>query len=145
MKKSLCKDLHNSRKCSRLIFCNQLTKYSLFLLSLWAMIKHRTKNSYSITVRSCCRAHLTLFISAHPFFISRCSLKTNQLHCARLTFFHRTVSKQKAIWRNLTVSQYFKPVVKMDSQTGKNFCYSKVYAVMLIFHSRRMLLSFLWE
>ena len=30
---------HSNSICSRLIFCNQLIKYSMFLVSLWAMIK----------------------------------------------------------------------------------------------------------
>ena len=53
-------------------------------------------------------------------------------------FLHGAVSKQKTIWRNLTVSQYFRPVIKMGSQTGKTFCDRKLSAVMLIFHSRRI-------
>ena len=49
--------------------------------------KYRRKNSHSITVRSCFRTHLTLFIygvcrSVHPSFVNGVSLKTYQLFCA---------------------------------------------------------------
>ena len=34
-------------------------------------------------------------------------------------YFHRTVCKQKYVLRNLTVSQYFRAVVKMGRKRGK--------------------------
>ena len=77
------------------------------------MIKHGTKNFNSVTVRSCCRTHLT----AHPFFISQC-LFQNETITLWLTNFY---FKQKDFFINLTVSQYFRPVVKMGTKPGKTF------------------------
>ena len=60
--------------------------------------------------------------------------------CLTDFYFHRKVCRQKNIWRNLTVSQYFRVVVKMAPKPGKNFgCYSKETAVVLISHCRAML------
>ena len=87
--------------------CSILIKYSLCLLSLSAMIKHRAKNSHNITVLSCCRTHLNQFLTHHSF-ISCCLWKTNQLLCAWPTFiFIGQFSKQNNFWRNLTLSQYY--------------------------------------
>ena len=77
---------------------------------------------------SYCRSHLTLFISAQI-----CSTD-----CFTDCYFHRTICKQKIISTNLTVSQYFRPVVNWF-QTEKNFGYSKVTFVVLISHFRGML------
>ena len=48
--------------CSKLIFFNQPITYSMFTPSLWAIII-TGERTHTITVRSCCRTHLTLFIS----------------------------------------------------------------------------------
>ena len=39
--------------------------------------------------------------------------------CLTDFYFHRAVCKQKSIWRHLTVSQYFRPVVKMGPKRGE--------------------------
>ena len=58
--------------------------------------------------------------SARPSFISWCLLKNEPITlCFTDFYFHRTVCKQKNIWRNLTVSQYLRPVVKVGPQPGK--------------------------
>ena len=109
--------------CSRLIFSKQLIKYSL--LNNHLQWYQRKKNSHSITVRSCCHTHLILFIlevsrSAHLSSISRCLLKNESVTlCLTEFYFQRTVCKQKNIWRNLAVSQYFRPVFKMGAKPGR--------------------------
>ena len=101
---------HSERSYSRLIFFNQLIKYSVFGISL-SNYKYRRKNSHqSITVRSYCRSHLTLFIS------QGCADLLD--YCLTDCYFHRTVCKRKNIWRNLTISQYFRPVHKMGPKPG---------------------------
>ena len=94
--------LKNSEKVpySKSSFYNQLIKYSVSGITL-TNDKYRKKNSHSITVRSCLRTHLTLFISracrsAHPSFVNRCFLKNKPIFL-RLTYFyfHRTVLSKK--------------------------------------------------
>ena len=114
-----------SKSCSRLIFCNQLIKCSVFLVSFWA-----------ITVSPC----LTVVELTRPYFIlSRCPLKNRRMGiavnssvltyssfviknlknlCLTDFYLHRTVCKQKNIWR-LKVNQYFRPVIKMGPKPGK--------------------------
>ena len=60
--------------------------------------------------------------------------------CLTDYYFHRAVCKQKDIRRNLTVSQYFRPVLKMAPQPRKTSVndYSKVIIVVLISYFRRM-------
>ena len=55
------KELYSKSSCSKLIFFNQPITYSIFMVSLWAatITEERT---HTITVHSCCRTHLTLFI-----------------------------------------------------------------------------------
>ena len=68
---------------------------------------------------------VTLFISkvhryAHPSFIIWCLLKNEPITLCLIDFhFRRAVCKEKNIWINLTVSQYFRPVVKMGPKPGK--------------------------
>ena len=116
---------YSKSSCLRLFSAtNSLNKITLFLVSFWPMINTEERT----LIASPCVAvwtHLTLFISglcksAHPSFIAGASLKTNQLLCAWLTFiFIRQPVSKKNIWRNLTVSQYFRPVVKMGPKSRK--------------------------
>ena len=116
MKKSLGKNLCNSRKLKKVVvikgssktnkqtssfqkvnvfknsekvpyskssFYNQLIKYSVSSITL-TNDKYRRKNSHSITVCSCFRTHLTLFISgvcrpAHPSFVNWWFLKNEPI------------------------------------------------------------------
>ena len=48
--------------CSKLTFFNQPITYSMFIVSIWAIIITEEK-THTKTLRSCCRTHLTLFIS----------------------------------------------------------------------------------
>ena len=50
----------------------------------------------------------------------------NLLFCVQLNFIFIGLFVKKNIWRNLTVSQYFRPVVKMSPKPRKTFCYSNV-------------------
>ena len=90
---------YSKSSCLRLFFWNQLIKYSVSDITL-NDDKYRRKNSHSITVRSCCRTHLTLLISglcrsAHPSSISRCLLKNEPITlCLTKFYFHGTVSKK---------------------------------------------------
>ena len=52
-------------------------------------------------------------------FVNKNLKKLHYALCLTEFYFHRTVCKQKNSWRNLTVSQYFRPVVKMGPKTGK--------------------------
>ena len=73
---------------STLILFNQLIKYSMFLVSLWARIitHERTLNHYpKLLSNSLNPTHIADAQSTHPSFISRCLLKTNQLLYAWLT------------------------------------------------------------
>ena len=56
------KVLHLKSSCSRLIFCNQLFKYSVSGISL-NNGKYTRKNFDSITEGSCCQCYINLFIS----------------------------------------------------------------------------------
>ena len=117
---------HSKISDPRLTFCNQLIKYSVSLVSLWAMINTQERTlKASLTVRSCCQLHfLILFLlgvcrSAHPSFISWYLLKNEPITLCLTNFcFHRTVWMQKDIRKNLTVSQYFRPIVKMSPKPG---------------------------
>ena len=92
---------HPKSSCLRLFSDNfflQLIKYSVSGIIL-SNDRYRGKNCHKITVRCCCRTHLTLFIlgvcrSVHPSFKDRCFLK-NELIILRLNdfYFHRTVFK----------------------------------------------------
>ena len=93
---------YSKGSCSQLTFFNQPIIYSMFLESLWTIIitEERTQ---SIIVRSCCRTHVTLFLSgvwrsAGLSFISFCLLKREPI-TLYLTDLHycRTVCKQKLI------------------------------------------------
>ena len=53
---------YSKSSCSKLIFINQSITYSMFMVSLWAIIITEERN-HAITVRSGCRTHLTLFLS----------------------------------------------------------------------------------
>ena len=111
--------------------------------------KHRRKKCHSITLRSCCRTQLNIFISgvcrsAYNSFGILCLLKNEPITlCLTDFYFHRTVCKQKNIWRrNVTIGQYFRYVVKMGPKPKKkaNFGYSKVTVVVLISHFRGMVI-----
>ena len=52
---------YSKSNCSKFIFFNQPITYSMFLVSLWAIIITE-KRTRITTVRSCCRTHLTLFL-----------------------------------------------------------------------------------
>ena len=127
--------LHSKCSCFRLIFCNQLIKYSVYSVTLWAMINTEERT----LIVSPCLAVVELTQtysyrevvgwageggcrSAHNSFISRCLL-VNALITVWLTkfYFNRTVWEQKNAWRNLTASQYFKPVVRIDLKPRKTF------------------------
>ena len=95
---------HLKSSCLRPFSCNKLIKCPQ---------KKERKNSHSITNHDCCR---TLFISgvcrsAQPSFTNMCFFK-NELII--LTFYCIGQTVKNNIWRNLTLSQYFRPVVKMD-------------------------------
>ena len=115
---------YSKSSCLRLIFWNQLFKNSVSGITL-NNDKYGRKNSYSITVHSYFRTQLTLLISglcrsAHLSFTSRYLLK-NQTITLRLAnfYFYKTVCRQKNIWRNLTVSHYFRPVAKIGPKQRK--------------------------
>ena len=82
------KILYSKSSCSKLIFFDQPT-YSMLLVSLWAIIVTEER-THIITVRSCCRTHLTIFISGvcrspRPCFLQvDASWKESQLLCAWL-------------------------------------------------------------
>ena len=133
MKKSLGKNLCNSRKLKKVVvikgssktnkqtssfqkvnvfknsekvpyskssFYNQLIKYSVSGITL-TNDKYRRKNSHSITVCSCFRTHLTLFISgvcrpAQSSCVNRCFLKNEPIIlCLTYFYFHRPVLNKK--------------------------------------------------
>ena len=76
------------------------------------------KRTHSITVHNCYQTHLTLLI-LDPSFVGRCVLKDEPITlCLTDFYFHRTVCQQKNIRRNLTVSQYFRLVIKMGLKPG---------------------------
>ena len=105
--------------------------------------KYRRNNSHCITVRSCLRTHLTLFIlglcrSVHTSFVNGVPLKTNQLFCTWLTFILKGQSYVKSVWRNLNVSQYFRPVVKMGPKLRKTLVTAT--SAVLISHFRGLLI-----
>ena len=58
-----------------------------------------------------------------------------------LIFIAQLVSK-KYIWKNLTVSQHFRPVAKMDLKPGKILVIIKWLRLFQFFFSERCLLSF---
>ena len=93
--------LKNSEKVpySKSSFYNQLIKYSVSGITL-TNDKYRKKNSHSITVRSCLRTHLTLFISGacrsgHSSFVNQCFVKNEPIIlCLTNFYFHRTVLRK---------------------------------------------------
>ena len=98
---------------SRLIFCNQQIKYSMFLVSLWAIINTKER---TLTTSLC----ITVVELTPLSFISWCFLENQPITlCLTDFYFHRTVCKQKTIWRNLTVGQYFRALLKMGPKPGK--------------------------
>ena len=76
-------------------------------------------------MRTYCRTHLALFIpevrrSACPSFISQCLLKIEPITlCLTDINFHWAFFYQENIWRNMALSQYFSPVVKIDPKPEK--------------------------
>ena len=56
---------YSKSSCSRLVFCNQLIKYSVLDITL-SNDKDSRKNPHSITVVSFRRTHLTLFYKPLP-------------------------------------------------------------------------------
>ena len=53
---------YSKGSCSKLTFFKEPITYSMFLVSLWA-ITTTEERIHSIIVRSCCRTHVTLFLS----------------------------------------------------------------------------------
>ena len=107
--------------------------------------KYRRKNSHSITVRSCLRTHLTLFISgacgpAHPSFVNLCFLKNEPIIlCLTYFYFQRTVLSKKYL-EKFDGKSIFQVCRQNGSKTKKNFCYSKVTSAVLISHFRGLLI-----
>ena len=111
---------------SRLIFCNQHVVYvSGITLS---NDKYKRKNSHNMTVRNCCRTHVNFFkwvvgvsqICAPLSFISWYFFKSQPvILCLNDFCYHRTVDNLKNIWRNLTIEQYFRAVLKMGPEPRK--------------------------
>ena len=66
-------------------------------------------------------------------FESRCLLKNEPVSLVNFIFIG-PIYKEKHFQRNLTVSQHFRPVFKMSFE--KNVGYSKVAALVLIYHFR---------
>ena len=103
--------------------------------------KYRRKNSDSITVRSCCRTHLTLFVqgacrSANPSFVNRCFLKNKPITmCLTYFYFHRSVLSKKYS-EEFDGTSVFQACRQNGSQTEKNFGYSKVTSAVLISYFR---------
>ena len=98
-------------------------------------------------MRSCCRTHLTLFISwvrrsAHPCILKAAvSFKTNQLLCTGMTFIFIGQFVGKKLFGERKVK--FLGLLSKWFSNRKNIGYSKVTALVLIFHFRGYLLSFL--
>ena len=128
---------YSNSTLTRLFFCNQLIKNSVFFKPLWAVTKTEKR---TLTASQC----LAVIEITYTYFISRCLLKdrrmgiaANSLALTQLSFviknlknlrcasgltefyFDREVCKQKNIWLNLKLSQYLKHVVKMGSKPGK--------------------------
>ena len=107
--------------------------------------KYRRKNSRNITVRSCLRTHLTLFISgacrsAHPSFVNRCFLKNEPIIlCLTYFYFHRTVLSKKYL-EEFDGKSIFQACCQNGSKTEKNFCYSKVTSTVQFSHFRGLLI-----
>ena len=103
--------------------------------------KYRRKNSHNITVRSCLRTHLTLFISgacrsAHPSFVNRCFLKNEPIIlCLTYFYFHRTVLSKKYL-EEFDGKSIFQACRQNGSKTEKNFGYSKATSAVLISYFR---------
>ena len=66
--RGLAKVPYSKSSCSRLIFCNQLIKYSVFLVSLWAMMKTEER---TLTASPC----LVVVELTKPYFINFCLVK----------------------------------------------------------------------
>ena len=64
---------YSKSSCSKLVFFNQPITYSMFLVSLWAIIITEER-THITTVRSCCRTHLTLFLLGECRSVRLCLL-----------------------------------------------------------------------
>ena len=96
---------HSKSSYSRLSFCNQLIHYVSGITL--GNDKYRRRNSQGITMRSSCWSHLTLIISG----VCSSAWLTAWI---TVIFIGQFVSKI-----NLTLSQCFRPVVKMGPQPRK--------------------------
>ena len=77
-------------------------------------------------------------------FISYCLLKNGQITlCLTNLHFLWDSLYAKKLWRNLAVSQHFKACHQNESETGKNFAYSKATVLVLISHFRGMFIVIL--
>ena len=109
------------------------------------MINTKERTLHSITVCSCLRTHLTLFISgvcrsAHPSFVNRCFLKNEPIIlCLTYFYFHRTVLSKKYL-EEFDGKSIFYACHQNGSKTEKIFCYSKVTSAVLISHFRGLLI-----
>ena len=107
--------------------------------------KYRRMNSHSITVSSCLRTHLNLFISGacrsvHPSFVNQCFLKSERIIlCLTYFYFHRTVFSKKYL-EEFNGKSIFSPCRQNGSKTEKNFCCNKVISAVLISHFRGLLI-----
>ena len=82
----------------------------MFLLSLRAMINTEKRTLRASLCVADAEVNNSIHIGGAQIFLT---------DCLTVCYFHRTVCKQKIIRRNLTVSQYFRPVVKMGPQPRK--------------------------
>ena len=99
---------------------------TLFLVSLLTMIntEERTLTGSPCTTvlsNSLKPSHIGVVQICAPLsFMSQCLVKNQPITVLdQLLLSQRSLQAKKIIWWNLTVSQYFRPVAKMDSKPSK--------------------------